>query len=143
MYKSKGALILHDLRNALANCTDTEIIIENAYSLARKQLLSMSGDEYIGFLADKACKASLKGNEEIILNKKDKEEIGQAVVAAANTKLAAAGKAANMTLSEETADILGGLFMKQGSVSVNCSIETLMSIGREDLDAKVAGILFG
>jgi len=32
MYKSKGALILHDLRNALANCTDTEIIIENAYS---------------------------------------------------------------------------------------------------------------
>ena len=32
IYTSKGALILQDLRNALANCTDMEINIENAYS---------------------------------------------------------------------------------------------------------------
>lgn len=117
-------------------------LIDQAYSLAQEQLLSMPADEYVEFLADKAFRASVSGNEQIILNKKDKEEIGDRVVAAANAKLAAAGKNAAMTLSDECADILGGLFMKQGSISVNCSIETLLSIGREDLDVKVAGILF-
>ena len=118
-------------------------LIDKAYALAQEQLLEMSAEEYTGFLADKACKASINGNEQIVLNKKDREAIGEAVAAAANAKLAGAGKPANMTLSEETADILGGLFLKKGDISVNCSIETLLAIGREDLDARVAGILFG
>ena len=32
IYESKGAISLNNLRSALANCTDTKIIIENAYS---------------------------------------------------------------------------------------------------------------
>ena len=118
-------------------------LIDKAYAVAQEQLLAMSGDEYVRFLADKACRASISGTEQIVLNEKDKAGIGEKVVAAANAKLAAAGKTAEMTLSGETADILGGLFLKRGDISVNCSIETLLSIGREDLDARVAGILFG
>ena len=117
-------------------------MIEAAYAKAKKAILNMPEEDYIDFLAEKACQASVSGNEKICLNVSDKEKIGSALVKAANAKLAAAGKKAGLSLSEETEKIAGGLFLKERDISVNCSIDSLMAICREELDVKVAKILF-
>jgi len=47
-----------------------------------------------------------------------------------------------LTLSEETADIRGGLLLRQGNIEVNCAVETLMGLYRSSLATQVANILF-
>ena len=68
---------------------------------------------------------------------------GEKLIAAANARLAAMGKNAGLTLAEEPAKIMGGLFLKDRDISVNCSVDSLLAIAREGLDAKVAKVLFG
>jgi len=116
--------------------------INKAYSIAQESILAMPEDEYVDLLARKACEASISGEEAVILNEDDKSVLGQKVVDAANALLAAAGKKASLTLSDETAKMIGGLFLKQNDVSVNCSIDSIIGTFREDLDVKVAKVLF-
>ncbi len=118
-------------------------MIEQAYAEAKESIINMPEGEYVDFLANKAADASSTGEEMIILNAADKERVGEKVVAAVNEKLAAAGKKADVKLSDETMKISGGLFLKQGDVSINCSVDSLMDLVREELDVKVAGVLFG
>lgn len=117
--------------------------INKAYTIAQESILAMPEDEYVDLLARKACEASISGEEAVILNEDDKSVLGQKVVDAANALLAAAGKKASLTLSDETAKMIGGLFLKQNDVSVNCSIDSIIGTFREDLDVKVAKVLFG
>lgn len=117
--------------------------INKAYSIAQESILAMPEDEYVDLLARKACEASISGEEAVILNEDDKSVLGQKVVDAANALLASAGKKASLTLSDETAKMIGGLFLKQNDVSVNCSIDSIIGTFREDLDVKVAKVLFG
>ena len=117
--------------------------INKAYTIAQESILAMPEDEYVDLLARKACEAYISGEEAVILNEDDKSVLGQKVVDAANALLASAGKKASLTLSDETAKMIGGLFLKQNDVSVNCSIDSIIGTFREDLDVKVAKVLFG
>ena len=118
-------------------------MIDTAYSMARKAILRMPEDEYVDFLAEKAAKASVSGKEQIQLSEMDKANIGEKLIAAVNAKLAALGKPAGITLAEEPAKIMGGLFLRDKDISVNCSVDSLLAIAREGLDVKVAKVLFG
>ena len=117
--------------------------IDRAYTIAQESILALPEDEYVSLLAKKACEASVSGEEAVILNEDDRSALGQKVVEAANALLAAAGKKASLVLSDETANMIGGLFLKQNDVSVNCSIDSIIGTFREDLDIKVAKVLFG
>ena len=117
--------------------------INKAYTIAQESILAMPEDEYVDLLARKACEASVSGEEAVILNEDDRSVLGKKVVEAANALLAAAGKKASLTLSDETEKMIGGLFLKQNDVSVNCSIDSIIGTFREDLDVKVAKVLFG
>ena len=118
-------------------------MIEQAYAEAKENIINMPEADYVEFLANKAADASSTGEEMIVLNAADKERVGAKVAEAANAKLAAAGKKADIKLSDETMKISGGLFLKQGDVSINCSVDSLMDLVREELDVKVARVLFG
>ena len=137
--KSRAA-ILQSRKDILAT---KQRLIDQAYSNARRAILGMPEEEYIAFLADKAAAASVSGKEAVSLNAADRERVGSRVVSEVNRKLAERGKTAEISLSEETADIPGGLFLKEKDISVNCSVDTLISICREEMDSKVAKVLFG
>ena len=117
--------------------------IDRAYTIAQESILALPEDEYVSLLAKKACEASVSGEEAVILNEDDRSALGQKVVEAANALLAAAGKKASLVLSDETANIIGGLFLKQNDVSVNCSIDSIIGTFREDMDIEIAKVLFG
>ena len=137
--KSRAA-ILQSRKDVLAT---KQRLIDQAYARAKEAILAMPEEDYVAFLADKAVKASVSGTEKIVFNAADREKVGPKVVSEVNRKLSECGKKAELTLSEETMDIPGGLFLKEKDISVNCSVDTLMNICREDMDSKVAQVLFG
>ena len=115
-------------------------LVGTAFLIAREKLLKMPREEYVKFLAALAAEAA-SGEEEVLLSEAD-AAIGAEVVEKANAALAAAGKKAGLKLAAESRAIAGGLILKAGDIEINCSIDTLLSLKREELAAQVAGILF-
>ncbi len=117
---------------------DKQKMVEESFSLAVDKIVSMPEAEYTAFLANLAAKASVTGNEEVVLNARDRKTVGENVVTAANKKI----KGGKLTLCKETGDFKGGLILRRGNIEVNCTVELLVDLCRDEMAAKVAGVLF-
>ena len=113
-----------------------------AFERAVESICKMPQDEYVAAMAKLAAKSSVSGSESMILNEHDRARCGEALVAAANALLAQQGKKANLTLSPEAGDMRAGFLLREGDVSVNCSVEVLAELCRSEMAAKVASALF-
>ena len=85
-----------------------------------------------------AARASVTGDEEIVLNARDRETVGEAVVKAANEKLGGG----RLSLSERVGSFAGGLILSRGSVEANCTAELLVELCRGEMSAEIADMLF-
>lgn len=117
-------------------------LVSEAFDRAEKKLLELPAEAYIAFLAGQAAAASVSGRETIVLNAQDREAVGKAVAEKANAHLAAQGKVANLTLSAEVGDFAGGLILRDGSISVNCTVAALIAEARQTQASAVAAELF-
>ena len=117
-------------------------MLSDAFGHAAKKLLDLPENEYIGFLAKQAYTASLTGNETILLSPSDRDRFGKDVLEVANAALNAAGRTSNLTLSDKTADISGGLILVGGDIEVNCSVDALIAECRNRISPEVASVLF-
>lgn len=117
-------------------------MISRAFDAAVGKIIGMPRAEYTQFLARMAAQASSNGQEEIVLNASDKAEIGKAVCKAANERLASKGMLGKLTLSEDTADISGGVIVRFGGIETNCSVDALVRQSRAGLSTEVAAVLF-
>ena len=117
-------------------------IVAEAFDKAEEKLNALTGDAYADFLAALAAKAAVTGTEELVFSAKDKAAYGAKVVEKANADLAAAGKTGKLTLSQQEGRFARGLICKQGSVSVNCTVEALMAQARENMASDAAAELF-
>ena len=117
-------------------------MISAAFDAAREEIVNMPRDKYTQFLARMAAEAAVSGMEEIVLNARDKAEVGKAVCKAANELLSAKGTPGKLTVSEETADISGGVIVRCGGIETNCSIDALIRQRRSGLSTEVAAALF-
>ena len=114
-------------------------LVAESFDRAAEQLVNLPEEQYVALLAKLAAEASVTGEEEIILNARDRAAVGQKVVDAANAKLSG-GK---LTLSADTGDFKGGLILRRGSIEANCTAELLVELRREDMAAELARVLFG
>lgn len=117
-------------------------MISAAFDAAREEIVNMPSDKYTQFLARMAAEAAASGMEEIVLNARDKAEVGKAVCKAANELLSAKGTPGKLTVSEDTADISGGVIVRFGGIETNCSIDALIRQRRSGLSTEVAAALF-
>ena len=145
-------------------------VLGEAFALALEKLCTLPEKEYISLLAKLALEASSSGKEQLIFSKKDRATVGKQVVMAANDALVkerapslpeevakskvgafvdklvhnttAVVTGTGLTLSEETRDIKGGFIMVDGDVEINCAFETLVRLQREQMEKKVANVLF-
>lgn len=117
-------------------------MISAAFDAAREEIVNMPRDKYTQFLARMAAEAAAGGMEEIVLNARDKAEIGKSVCKAANELLSAKGTPGKLTVSEDTADISGGVIVRFGGIETNCSIDALIRQRRSGLSTEVAAALF-
>ncbi len=117
-------------------------MISAAFDAAREEIVNMPRDKYTQFLARMAAEAAASGVEEIVLNARDKAEVGKSVCKAANELLSAKGTPGKLTVSEDTADISGGVIVRFGGIETNCSIDALIRQRRSGLSTEVAAALF-
>ena len=117
-------------------------MLERAFDLAMEKLMSLSEPEYVELLSKLAAEASSTGREALVLSVTDRPRFGKKVVIAANEKLEKAGKTAELTLSEESREFTGGLYIQDGRVETNCTFSTIVRMLREQMSGEVAKILF-
>lgn len=147
----EGVKAAEDRKERLAKAADMEArksilavkqdIVAEAFRRAEETLCAMSGEEYLAFLVSLAVRAASTGTEEIVLAEKDRA-MGAKVAARANETLSALGKTGKLTPAERSGDFAAGLILVQGNISVNCTVEALMSQARESMAAEVAAELF-
>ena len=90
-------------------------LVAESFDRAAEQLVNLPEEQYVALLAKLAAEASVTGEEEIVLNARDRAAVGQKVVDAANAKLSG-GK---LTLSADTGDFKGGLILRRENIAVN------------------------
>lgn len=117
-------------------------MISAAFDAAREEIVNMPRDKYTQFLARMAAEAAASGMEEIVLNARDKAEVGKSVCKAANELLSEKGTPGKLTVSEDTADISGGVIVRFGGIETNCSIDALIRQRRSGLSTEVAAAMF-
>ncbi len=127
-----------DTQAKKASLARKQELVSRAFALAVEKLRTMEPSRYIALLASLAAKASETGTEQIFLNPADREALGGQVVAEANRL-----SGGSMTLAAESREIVGGLILSQGNIEVNCSLDTLAELRRNELSAEAAGKLFG
>jgi len=116
--------------------------VAKIFDSAAKQLANLPKDEYVRFLATLAANAATYGTEELIFNARDAAAVGKEVEKAANVLLRQKGLTGGLTVSEETREISGGVIVRQGNIEVNCAVDTLVQLNRNELASQVAEILF-
>ncbi len=113
-------------------------MVSKSFEKACEMLVQLPEEKYIELLAKLAAQASVTGDEEIVLNARDRAAVGAAVVDRANAMLSD-GK---LSLSADTGDFAGGLILRRGSIEANCTIELLVELCRGDMSAQLAKVLF-
>lgn len=139
-------------------------MIDRAFEIAEKELSSLNSGERMELLTGLLTAAMISeweaeqsrtevyGDEceaeriyEVVLNPKDREHHGEALIN--NFKRRIVGKdmgdiASRVVLSNDTANIDGGLIVRVGSVEINSSVRSMVAQIRPALEAKIAKILF-
>lgn len=117
-------------------------LVEDAFDAALGRIVDMPAEQYTEFLARMAADAAADGTEEIVLNARDRENVGKAVCKAANELLSSRGKTGKLTVSEDTANISAGVIVRFGGIETNCSADAIIRQQRAALATPVAQILF-
>ncbi len=111
--------------------------IKKSFDTAIEKLKAMPEDEYLSFLTQGIL--NIPNSEgTIILNAKDRENIGERLVKAVNEKLGAE----KVELSKNTVLASGGFVLKKGSVEINSTFETLLDSIKDELTGSIANVLF-
>ena len=82
---------------------------------------------------------------EVLLNETDRARFGTSLLESArkNTeRRIGSERAEKLRLSDEVADIEGGLILRYGNVETNCSISALLGEMRRELEPKISALLF-
>ncbi|MDR0951384.1 MAG: V-type proton ATPase subunit E [Oscillospiraceae bacterium] len=116
--------------------------VTDVLAKAQARICALPPAEYSAFLAKLALDAVVTGEEELIFNARDKAAVSKAIVKVANDLLKKRGSRAALTVSDEIGSFEGGLMVKQGDISVNCTVEMLVSQSRDALAAPISDLLF-
>lgn len=117
-------------------------VIEEAFNRAIKKILSLDTARYGDFLIDLILRADPQGDEEILLNERDRGRFRNGWVRRLNQRLERNRKKGKMRICDETRSIQGGAVLRKGRKETNCSLESMILSRRTGLEGKVAGILF-
>lgn len=150
--RKKAERLAEDQRRRLLSMAELDIrkevlalkqeMIGTAFERAISKLLEGDEERYSALLKRLILNGDPEGDEELILNQKDRKRIHDGFIRGINETLLKAHKKGEMRLSRESRPIRGGVILRRGRKEVNCSIESIIYAKRDELEAIVARILF-
>ena len=129
-----------DLRKALL--AEKQNAIDNAFQAAVDALVKMGDAEYKKIIRDMILPNVQTGDEEIILSERDKARFGGNFAEEINRQLVKNGEKGNLTIAQDTYDMVGGFVLRRGQVELNSSFGSLFKSSRDELESEVSKILF-
>ena len=129
-----------DLRKAIL--AEKQNAIDTAFQAAVDILVKMGDAEYRKIIRDMILPNVQAGDEEIILSERDKARLGDDFAQEINRQLSESGKKGELTISQDTYNIVGGFVLRRGQIELNSSFESLFKSSRDDLESEVSKILF-
>ena len=141
-------------------------LLDEVFADALAQMRHTTGEGYLNLLNGLLCSAlneQLKSEEEsrilygeeeamaperyeVLLNARDREQYGAALIESARKSLSGKVHASvlqKLVLSERTVSIDGGLVLRCGDIESNCSLALLFAQLREEMEPEVSRALFG
>ena len=116
-------------------------ILDEVFAQARQKLQNLPDGEYCKLMTKLMLKAVETGDEEVIIDKKEKR-IDQKFIKNINRELGP-GYKGNLRLSGEKQNLGGGFILKRGKIKNNVSLEVLLNQARKELEIELAKKLFG
>ena len=137
-------------------------MVDEVFVAAKKEILNLPTEKYLDLLFGLFMKAyrteaeetarnrKLYGEEdapeesgcEILLSKRDRDRVGDGLMARVESAFKDKGIGEIPTLSRETAPIDGGLVLRFGNIEVNCSLKALFGMLRSEYEGRVVARLF-
>ncbi|MGD8627728.1 MAG: V-type ATP synthase subunit E [bacterium] len=134
---------LRELEARKAVLAEKGRLIEEVFDKVLENLREKDRAGGYGLTRELLLKAIETGTEEIIVAPDDRKAIDKAFIDSLNAEISKTGKKGEITLSEETRDMRGGFILRRGRTESNSSFDTLLTMLRDDVESRVAGILFG
>lgn len=117
-------------------------MIDKAFDACLEALESMPAKEYRAMLEDMLTKAAKTGDEEVVLSQKEAARLGDDFISAVNVRLTSLGKKGELKYTVEADLVSSGFILKKGGVEINSTFPALLRVVREELEPRVAEILF-
>lgn len=140
--KKRRAISMEHLEQRKSLLKAKQDLIDEVFNIAEKRLEKMPPEKYRDLIYNMMLKSVEMGNEEIIISEKDKEVINQALIDKVNESLNNQGKSGNLKLSTTYRDMIGGFILKTQDVEINSTFDSIIKQEREELETKIAKILF-
>ncbi|MGG7162116.1 V-type ATP synthase subunit E [Clostridium ihumii] len=115
-----------------------QTVINRAFDEAINKLNDMKKDEFLAYVKNQIKSLPLNGEQDLIVNAKDKEKITEEFISELNSEI----KNATISLSNEDRDINGGFILSKNGIEINCSFEDVINSLRYELENEVANTLF-
>jgi V/A-type H+-transporting ATPase subunit E len=135
------ALARLEMRNKLLE--KKKNLIEEVFQEASKRISSVPKDKYRSFLKKVILEAAESGEEEVILNERDRELVDAKFLGEINQELQKNGKKGSLKLSSETREIEGGVILKKDGLEINASLETLLKELRSEKEKEILQKIIG
>ena len=107
-----------------------QLLLEEVIEEAEKRLINLPDDEYVKVIGNMLDSIDKSLGTEVIVAKRDKERLSEVI------------SEKGFTLSERTADIKGGIIIRNGDIEYNYSFGSIITIEKEDIQQIAAKILF-
>lgn len=117
-------------------------IIEEAFSRALRELSSRMRESYPGFLRAMIAGLDLEGPVEVTVAEADKGLITEAFLGEIAQEAKKLGRDVKFTIVGTTSRISGGALLRTAAVEIDCSTDSAVRALQDQLEPKVAEILF-
>lgn len=112
-------------------------VINEIFESSIDKLVTLSKEEFLGFVRDRILSMDLSGKQTLVLNKDGLKFIDQSFIEDLNGKIKA-----EIILSETVGNFKGGFVLKNNGIEINNTYEALVSSLRDELEFEVAKVLF-
>lgn len=129
-----------ELRKSLL--AEKQALIDEVFEKSKEKLQKLPSETYQKLILQMLVRSAVTGDEEILISKADRGKITPELVTMANNNLKKSGAKGNLKLSDETRTMIGGFVLKSKDFEINNTFDALIKGQREELETKIAKILF-
>lgn len=117
-------------------------IIDKSLKMTELKISNMGKKDYSDLIYKLLIASVETGNEKIIFSFNDMERIDLDILQKINKKLVSEGRTGNLKVGGYDKNIKNGFILKQGSIEINCSIESQIRAQRDSMESDIADLLF-